>query len=964
MTDKKEDSQAIVTVEELFKKNKINLSQDFIENFQQSYDDGELSIEELDDLIDSIKTVEKAFKKNKVNSTEIYEIRLSQLYSDGDLDDDELDAVISSIVLVEEMSENNEFDISETAIVDYARTFIKHKLTYNELNTLVLVDKELEVNDMEYSKDNLIYLILTLEDELSMEQSDFVPETIPKVLGVIEKNEIKFPPSYIKDLVRVCIKRDLTDEELEELVLKVDEAHERSYIEAGEAVGTVAAQSVGEPGTQMTMRTFHYAGVAELNVTLGLPRLIEIVDARKKISTPTMDIYFEDEYKNDEEFVRTLANQIGKSTLNDILSDFKINYASNNITTSIDDSKIEERRLDYQDILERLHKAFKNVDIKDHPLYDFLLENKNGEILIMVDQNQNLILPFDKNKIGSKFKKDDVIKKMEDAFEDIPELSFKMANDNLVCNIPNELVEKAPLNNKNLKNLSKKIKLDEDKKVSISSISDEDLLNQDNVLELIDEGNVLDIIGDDNPLDFVDDNKIFDLFDEDNILDLIDDEDILDFVDNIEELIDDDKLSDLIDDEDILDLVDDEDILDFVDSKKLQDFVQNEQNQETDEVVDSDLVDDGTAPDFEGEVTVPDLVDDGTVPDLEGDRSVKTILGEGKVPQLEDKDHLNDLISEIPKNKLNELLDIDKILESITKEKIIDVAAKDKVLDAINKDKVPKLIDKENVIRAVSGDKIIDVVGEEEVLGLVDREKVIEVLGAEEVINRFYKVESKDKKGSVPKLAEFISKVCNNMVSTSLTFEPSKNSKNSIRELRLLADKIRDLQISGTKGIGKVITRKTDEEWILHTEGSNLSAIFKIEGIDKVKSTTNDIHEIYEVLGIEAARNAIINELYTTLSDQGLSVDLRHIMLVADMMTSEGVVKSIGRHGISGEKSSVLARAAFEETGKHLLHASIRGEVDDLTGIIENIIIGQPIPLGTGSVSVTMRNEVLERNNG
>ena len=62
------------------------------------------------------------------------------------------------------------------------------------------------------------------------------------------------------------------------------------------------------------MRTFHYAGVAELNVTLGLPRLIEIVDARKKISTPTMDIYFEEEYKNDEEFVRKLANKIGKST--------------------------------------------------------------------------------------------------------------------------------------------------------------------------------------------------------------------------------------------------------------------------------------------------------------------------------------------------------------------------------------------------------------------------------------------------------------------------------------------------------------------------------------------------------------------------------------------------------------------------------------------------------------------------
>ena len=180
------------------------------------------------------------------------------------------------------------------------------------------------------------------------------------------------------------------------------------------------------------------------------------------------------------------------------------------------------------------------------------------------------------------------------------------------------------------------------------------------------------------------------------------------------------------------------------------------------------------------------------------------------------------------------------------------------------------------------------------------------------------------------------------------------DSKFEIRELRLLADKVRDLQISGIKGIGKVIIRKDDREWIIHTEGSNLKEILDMDGIDHVRTTTNNIHEIGEVLGIEAARQSIINEAQNTLSEQGLSVDVRHIMLVADIMTSEGIVKSIGRHGISGEKSSVLARAAFEETGKHLLHASIRGEVDDLTGIIENIIIGQPIPLGTGSVGVKM----------
>ena len=383
-----------------------------------------------------------------------------------------------------------------------------------------------------------------------------VIETIAQ-LNEEENLDIAFPDSYIEELAEKTVQKELTDDELAELIRKLKAAYDRAHVEAGEAVGTVAAQSVGEPGTQMTMRTFHYAGVTELNVTLGLPRLIEIVDARKDIATPTMDIYFDEERRNDEEFVRTLANQIGKSTINDILSDFNLNYATMEVEAVLDDKKIREKRLDKEEINAIIEKTFKKATIN----------------------NNHIIIPSSKN-----------------------------------------------------------------------------------------------------------------------------------------------------------------------------------------------------------------------------DKS---------------------------------------------------------------------------------------------------------------------------------------------------------DSKFEIRELRLLADKVRDLQISGIKGIGKVIIRR-DDEWIIHTEGSNLKEILDMEGIDHVRTTTNNIHEIGEVLGIEAARQSIIDEAQKTLSEQGLSVDVRHIMLVADIMTAEGVVKSIGRHGISGEKSSVLARAAFEETGKHLLNASIRGEVDDLTGIIENIIIGQPIPLGTGSVGVKM----------
>ncbi|MEM3035945.1 MAG: DNA-directed RNA polymerase subunit A'', partial [Thermoplasmata archaeon] len=135
-------------------------------------------------------------------------------------------------------------------------------------------------------------------------------------------------------------------------------------------------------------------------------------------------------------------------------------------------------------------------------------------------------------------------------------------------------------------------------------------------------------------------------------------------------------------------------------------------------------------------------------------------------------------------------------------------------------------------------------------------------------------------------------------------------------------------------------------------QGSNLKAVLEMEGVDATKTITNDIMEIYEVLGVEAARRAIIDESIRTLEEQGLNVDVRHLMLVADMMTFEGNVEAIGRHGVAGKKASVLARAAFEITSKHLLQAGLLGESDSLRGVAENIIVGQPITLGTGAVNL------------
>ncbi|WP_267641899.1 DNA-directed RNA polymerase subunit A'' [Haloarchaeobius amylolyticus] len=191
---------------------------------------------------------------------------------------------------------------------------------------------------------------------------------------------------------------------------------------------------------------------------------------------------------------------------------------------------------------------------------------------------------------------------------------------------------------------------------------------------------------------------------------------------------------------------------------------------------------------------------------------------------------------------------------------------------------------------------------------------------------------------------------------TDIEFGPEEPS---YRDLLQLVEELRDITFKGIEEVTRVVIRKEEtdegEEFVLYTEGSAFGDVLTIEGVDASRSTCNNIHEIHRELGIEAAREAIIEETKNTLEEQGLDdVNIRHLMLVADIMTNRGEIESIGRHGISGSKESVLARAAFEVTVNHLLDAAIHGEVDDLNGVTENVIVGKPIKLGTGDVNLKM----------
>lgn len=184
---------------------------------------------------------------------------------------------------------------------------------------------------------------------------------------------------------------------------------------------------------------------------------------------------------------------------------------------------------------------------------------------------------------------------------------------------------------------------------------------------------------------------------------------------------------------------------------------------------------------------------------------------------------------------------------------------------------------------------------------------------------------------------------------------PQEENITTLRFIRRLSNKIRKLIIKGVAGITKAVVLKDEDGYFIRASGFNIMGVITHPAVEPSKIYTNNIKEIENVFGVEAARNALVREIKQVLEMQKLFVDIRHIMLVADAICASGQVKSIGRHGLSGGKAGVFGRAAFEETLKHLINASANGEEDNLVGVTENIIVGQTVPIGTGKIKLTMK---------
>jgi DNA-directed RNA polymerase II subunit RPB1 len=183
---------------------------------------------------------------------------------------------------------------------------------------------------------------------------------------------------------------------------------------------------------------------------------------------------------------------------------------------------------------------------------------------------------------------------------------------------------------------------------------------------------------------------------------------------------------------------------------------------------------------------------------------------------------------------------------------------------------------------------------------------------------------------------------------------------------------LNDIVLTGIKGLTNASMSKKDDiyrfstetnnfeqqpEWVIDTSGSNLLSIFKHPAVDCSRTISNDIHEVYAVLGIEAARQVLINEINDIFESASSDVNSRHVALLADVITNKGGLMPMNRHGINKSDIGPLAKCSFEETPDVITRAAIFGELDLVQGVTSNIMLGQEVPIGTGSVELLFDEE-------
>jgi DNA-directed RNA polymerase II subunit RPB1 len=210
----------------------------------------------------------------------------------------------------------------------------------------------------------------------------------------------------------------------------------------------------------------------------------------------------------------------------------------------------------------------------------------------------------------------------------------------------------------------------------------------------------------------------------------------------------------------------------------------------------------------------------------------------------------------------------------------------------------------------------------------------------------------------------------NNKTTTKMNSLKKKplDQSDEIYLLKNFQDTLLDkLVLRGVKNIKKVTPRKIldslimedgsfkkKETWVLDTIGTNLMELLSMDNIDVTRTYTNDIQEIYRVLGIEAARQSIMNELSEVIEFDSTYINFHHLSMLCDRMTCNDSMVSIFRHGINNDDIGPIAKASFEETPEMFLNAARHADLDPMKGVSANVMCGQEGYFGTSAFQVIL----------
>ena len=221
----------------------------------------------------------------------------------------------------------------------------------------------------------------------------------------------KLPPNVIEE-IKETAPSNLTKEQLTKMMEEILAAYDYARVHPGESVGLVSAESIGEPGTQMTLNTFHFAGVSEMNVTTGLPRIIEVFDARKDISTPTMEIYLKSSHCKDIEAVRKFSAKIKETTFGELVVEYSINIFEQTLKVKFNKVLLEDHGLSTKDLLKNVKlksKGFNSETTEDEIVFThkgkpeevkevYTLKEKLGGIKIKGLKGVKQVLPIKRDE--------------------------------------------------------------------------------------------------------------------------------------------------------------------------------------------------------------------------------------------------------------------------------------------------------------------------------------------------------------------------------------------------------------------------------------------------------------------------------------------------------------------------------------------------------------------------------------